>query len=71
MANKKAYLVELTITTRVIVNEENSITEEENSAIMAAIEKTRDNYEEYLSFDFVSNVTPDEDMPYGEGLGEE
>lgn len=63
MAEKVAYLVELTITTRVVIEDGDNA---EDRAIDAAVNKLRSDNRNYLSPEWVTDVVPDEDMPYDE-----
>jgi len=61
---KKAMLVTLAITTRVVV-EGDSVESLEENAVNAAVEKMRDNPREYIIADNLEAVVFDDECPYG------
>lgn len=62
---KKAKLVSFTLTTRVVVNENEMPECEEEDAIEKALEKIKANPEDYLVLENFEDIYDDEDCPYG------
>lgn len=62
---KKAKLVSFTLTTRVVVDENEMPECEEEDAIEKALEKIKANPEDYLVFENFDGIYDDEDCPYG------
>lgn len=62
---KKAKLVSFTLTTRVVVNENEMPECEEEDAIEKALEKIKANPDDYLVLENFEDIYDDEDCPYG------
>lgn len=63
--SKVAKLVTFEIATRVVVDSNQAPEDEENDAIIKAIEKVKSNIDNDLCFDHCTEVVDDTECPYG------